>query len=180
MDLTVDHYETFADLYRYCFKVASSVGLVCLHIFGFQDERAKEYAEQCGVAFQLTNILRDIKEDAAMGRIYLPSEDLCRFAYEPGELRKGILDERFRKLMIFQADRAGEYYARARNLLPLVDGTSRPALWAMMEIYSRILRKIRRENFDVFRRRIRLANAEKTIIMFRALAARCLPGTSPY
>ncbi len=180
MDLTVDRYDTFQELYRYCFDVASAVGLVCLHIFGFRDDRAKEYAEHCGIAFQLTNILRDVREDAEMGRIYLPGEDLRRFEYQPRELREGILDDRFRRLMTFEAERAAEYYARGRKLLPLVDPISRPALWAMIEIYSRILGKIRRRNYDVFRNRVRLANSEKALIMFRALAARFLPATSPF
>ena len=121
MDLNSHQYETFNDLYNYCFHVASAVGFVCLQIFGFKDEKAKKYAEQCGIAFQLTNILRDVKEDAAMGRIYLPAEDLKKFDYAPEELQKGILDGRFRNLMRFEADRAKEYYAQARNLLPLVE-----------------------------------------------------------
>ncbi len=180
MDLAVDRYETFDELYRYCFNVASAVGLVCLHIFGFRDDCAKQYAEHCGIAFQLTNILRDVREDAEMGRIYIPEEDLRRFGYQPVELRKGILDERFRRLMTFEVERAGEYYTRGRKLLPLVDPISRPSLWAMIEIYSRILGKIRRRNYDVFRDRVRLPDSEKAMIMCRALAARFLPVTRPF
>lgn len=176
MDLTIDRYCTFDDLYRYCFNVASAVGLVCIQIFGYKDERAREYAEHCGIAFQLTNILRDVKEDAEMGRIYLPEEDLARFCYAPEDLRQGVLDERFRNLMTFEANRAAEYYARARNLLPLIDEPSRPALWAMMEIYSRLLRKIIRRQYDVFGSLIRLSNSEKASIALRALAMRFIPG----
>jgi phytoene synthase len=172
MDLDVWHYETFDDLYKYCFKVASAVGLVCLQIFGFCDARAKLYAEQCGIAFQLTNILRDVKEDAEMGRIYLPAEDLMKFHYTMEELRRGVLDERFRKLMSFEADRARQYYASARNLLPLVEETSRPALWAMIEIYRRILDRIVQRQFDVFRRPIRLPRTEKISIALKAFAMR--------
>ena len=176
MDLRIDRYETFEELYRYCFNVASSVGLVCLHVFGYTEERAKKYAECCGIAFQLTNILRDVKEDAAMGRIYLPGEDLKRFGYTPEELKQGILDERFRRLMTFETERASDYYAQARHLLPLIERTSRPALWAMMEIYGRILRKIVRRQYDVFGRSVQLSNPEKVSIALMALALRFIPG----
>jgi 15-cis-phytoene synthase len=172
MDLTVDRYETFEDLYRYCFHVASAVGLVCLQIFGYKEEAAKKYAEYCGIAFQLTNILRDIKEDAEMGRIYLPREDLERFHYTPDDLRHGVLDERFHKLMAFQADRAAGYYAQARKLLPLVESVSRPALWAMIEIYSGILNEIVRRNYNVFASPIHLSNSKKALVAFKALAMR--------
>ncbi len=172
MDLTIFRYETFQDLYQYCFNVASAVGLVCIQIFGFEGNRAKEYAEQCGIAFQLTNILRDVKEDAEMGRIYLPIEDLRRFQYNPEELLHGVIDERFRSLMTFEADRARDYYSRARNLLPIVDSASRPALWAMMEIYSRILNKITRRHYDVFHNFVHLSNSEKASIALKALAMR--------
>jgi phytoene synthase len=176
MDLSVDSYKTFDDLYRYCFNVASAVGLVCLQIFGFGEERARKYAEHCGIAFQLTNILRDVKEDAQMGRIYLPGEDLERFAYSPEDLRHGVLDERFRALMTFETGRTREYYSSARNLLALVDKTSRPSLWAMMEIYGRILKKIVRQQYNVFGKRIRLSRAEKSGIALKALAMRFIPG----
>jgi 15-cis-phytoene synthase len=172
MDLGVVRYETFTDLYKYCFNVASAVGLVCLQIFGYKDERAREYAEQCGVAFQLTNILRDVKEDAESGRIYLPLEDLKKFGYTVEDLRRGAVDERFRRLMKFEAERARQYYAAARNLLPLVDDSSRPALWAMIQIYERILDKIEGQQFDVFRHPIRLASREKLSIAFKALGMR--------
>lgn len=172
MDLDIFQYETFEDLYRYCFHVASAVGLVCLQIFGFSEERALKYAEQCGVAFQITNILRDVKEDADMGRIYLPAEDLRRFGYTPDDLRRGILDERFRGLMAFEEKRAREYYAAARNLVPLVEEASRPALWAMIQIYQRILDRIAQRHYDVFRAPVHLGGAEKTAIALQALAMR--------
>lgn len=172
MDLEIFQYENFEDLYKYCFRVASAVGLVCLHIFGFREERAKIFAEQCGLAFQLTNILRDIKEDAERGRIYLPLEDLKRFNYSEEELRNGIQGERFRNLMRFEAERAREYYSGARNLLPLIEKSSRPALWAMMEIYERILDRIVEKQFDVFRHRIRLTSREKASVALKAIAMR--------
>ena len=172
MDLDGLHYETFDDLYRYCFHVASAVGFVCLQIFGFEDDRAKEYAEKCGIAFQLTNILRDVREDASMGRIYLPAEDLRKFQYSPEELRNGVVDERFRNLMRFEADRARKHYVQARNLLPLVEKSSKPALWAMMAIYEGLLDRIVERRFDVFQNKIRLSGWEKTTIALKALMMR--------
>jgi phytoene synthase len=176
MDLTTDRYQTFDELYRYCFNVASTVGLICIQIFGFTDERAKKHAEHCGIAFQLTNILRDVKEDAGMGRIYLPCEDLTRFRYSPEDLRGRILDERFQRLMAYQTERARKYYTQGRNLFPLIEEACRPALWAMMEIYDRLLRKIVRQRYDVFQKSIRLSNREKASIALRALAMRFIPG----
>jgi phytoene synthase len=172
MDLDVCRYETFDDLYKYCFNVAGAVGLVCLQIFGFAEERAKKYAEQCGIALQLTNILRDVKEDAARGRIYIPAEDLRRFDYTAEELRREVLDQRFKKLMSFEAERAREYYAAARNLIPLIEETSKPALWAMIEIYERILDRIVERQFDVFHHPIHLAGIEKISIAVQAFAMR--------
>jgi 15-cis-phytoene synthase len=172
MDLDISQYDTFEDLYKYCFNVASAVGLVCLQIFGFTDELAKKYAEQCGIAFQLTNILRDVKEDAESGRIYLPVEDLSKFTYTTDELHQGIVDERFRKLMTFEVERARKYYSAACNLLPLIEESSRPALWAMIKIYGRILDRIVEQQFDVFRSRVRLTGTEKISIALRALAMR--------
>jgi 15-cis-phytoene synthase len=177
MDLTLNRYETFEDLYRYCFNVASAVGLICLQIFGYKEESAKKYAEHCGIAFQLTNILRDIKEDAKMGRIYLPHEDLERFQYSAEDLRHGVFNESFRKLMAFEADRAAGYYAQARKLIPLVESASRPALWAMIEIYSGILKKIVRRNYDVFGAPIHLPNSKKAIVALRALGMRLTPAS---
>jgi 15-cis-phytoene synthase len=172
MDLDFFQYETFDDLYKYCFNVASAVGLVCLQIFGYNDEHARKYAEQCGIAFQLTNILRDIKEDVERGRIYLPMEDLRKFNYSPEELQRGVLDDRFRQLMHFEAERAREYYRAARKLLPLVDKSSRPCLWVMMEIYERLLNRIIQNRFDVFSQRVRLSGREKAAVVLRAILMR--------
>jgi phytoene synthase len=172
MDLVVTRYERFEDLYRYCFNVAGAVGLTCLQIFGFRDARALDYAEQCGIAFQLTNIMRDVGEDARMERIYLPVEDLRRFNYSPEDLMRGVVDSRYFELMAYQALRARDYYDRARNLLPLVDRSSRPALWAMMEIYKRLLERIVRARYQVFERTIRVSSAEKCRIAMKALGMR--------
>src|SRR5260370_8999947 len=118
MDRNVAAYAKFADLYRYCYRVASAVGLACIHIWGFSDERAKEYAEKAGIAFQLTNILRDLGEDVARGRVYLPREDLVRFGYSEEELRQGARDGRLAELMRFEVAPANGYYEAA---LPLAD-----------------------------------------------------------
>jgi phytoene synthase len=174
MDLTVDRYKTFEDLYRYCFQVAGAVGLVCLEIFGYTEERARKLAEACGIAFQLTNILRDLSEDARMGRIYLPAEDLERFHCPPDCLQGPLMDDRCRELMAYECSRASQYYAQARGLIPLVSADSRPALWAMIEIYEGLQKEIVRRNFDVFSSVVRLSSAAKAGIALRALAKRFL------
>jgi len=175
MDLTANRCETFDDLYKYCFHVASAVGLVCLWIFGFREEnkeQAEKLAEQCGVAFQLTNILRDVREDAERGRIYIPLEDMRRFKYTEDDLKNGIVNENFRMLMRFEADRARFYYSEARKLLPLVTPASRPSLWVMIEVYSRLLRGIVESGFDVFQNRIKLSRNEKVSIILKAVLMR--------
>src|SRR5438876_6638362 len=116
MDLFHNSYATFAELYRYCYRVASAVGLACIHVWGFADERAKTYAESAGIAFQLTNILRDLREDAARGRVYLPREELLNFGYRLEQLHRCERDDRFRALMRFQVERARHYYDAARPL----------------------------------------------------------------
>jgi phytoene synthase len=181
MDLDGVRYNTFEDLYRYCFNVASAVGLVCLQIFGYSDDKAKQYAEQCGIAFQLTNILRDLKEDADRGRIYLPAEDLKKFEYTEEDLHRGTVDQRFRRLMKYEEERARDYYAAARKLLPLIEVSSRPALWAMITIYERILDRIARRQYDVFRSPVRLAHMEKLSIALKAIGMRFFgrPGLGP-
>ncbi|MDR1728952.1 MAG: squalene/phytoene synthase family protein [Acidobacteriota bacterium] len=179
MDLGIDRYETFEDLYRYCFRVASAVGLVCLRIFGLEDEgdadaraRAEKLAEECGIAFQLTNILRDVREDAERGRIYLPLEDLRRFGYTEDDLRRRVVNDAFRDLMRFEAERAGGYYDKARDLAPLVKPRSRASLWMMMEVYRRLLRRIAERRYDVYRGRVRLSFGEKLGIFLRACLMR--------
>ena len=152
-----DTYATFDDLYRYCYLVASVVGLVCIRIFGYRDMRAEELAEETGIAFQLTNILRDVAEDAARNRVYLPLESLA--AYEiPVEsvLRHAAgtpptVNER--RLLEELAKRAEDYYGSAQELMPLIDPESRPALWVLVTIYHGLLKRIRAADYDVFTRR---------------------------
>ncbi len=151
-------FATFDDLYRYCYLVASVVGLVCIRIFGYKDSRAEKLAEETGVAFQLTNILRDISEDAGRGRVYLPLEELAAHGMEL-ETCKNWADRigptaNDRALFASIAARAENYYKSARELLPLIDRESRPALWVLVRIYHRLLIRIRRAHYDVFSRRI--------------------------
>jgi 15-cis-phytoene synthase len=164
-DLEPRRFSTFDELYRYCYQVASVVGLTTIHIFGFQSEEAKPLAEKCGVAFQLTNILRDIKEDAGLGRIYIPAEDLVRFGVTEKQLAEGAA---VKELLRFEAARARRYYNESLPLLDLVAKPSRPSLWALIEIYSRLLDRIERSNYDVFSRRISLSTAQKSWIVVRA------------
>ena len=170
-DLEPRQIETFDQLYRYCYQVASVVGLTIVHVFGFDTPRALPLAEKCGVAFQLTNILRDIREDAGRDRIYLPAEDLCKFGVDPEDLRAGHRTEPILRLMRFEAARTRAYYNDAMPLLDLIHPRSRPSLWALITIYSRLLERIERTNYDVFSRRVRLSAVEKSWIVLRALVS---------
>jgi 15-cis-phytoene synthase len=165
-------YETFEDLRRYCYLVASVVGLICIRIFGYRDPAAETLAEQCGLAFQLTNIIRDVKEDAAMGRVYLPEEDLQRFGrsaseLDPARLKNGFDAAGFRPVLEFEAERARQLYGAADQLLPLINEESRPALWVLVEIYRRLLEKIAARGYDVFSEKVRLSPREKLSVLVR-------------
>jgi phytoene synthase len=164
-DLEPRRIATFDELYRYCYQVASVVGLTTIHIFGFQSEAARPLAEKCGVAFQLTNILRDIKEDAGLGRIYLPADELARFGVTEQQLQQG---EQVQELFKFQGARARRYYEESSPLLDLIEKRSRPSLWALIEIYKRLLQRIEESNYDVYRRRIALPTSEKLWIVLCA------------
>jgi 15-cis-phytoene synthase len=176
MDLDPDSYSRFAtfnDLYRYCYYVASVVGLTCIHIFGYKDPKAENLAERLGIAFQLTNIIRDVKEDASLGRVYIPQEDFARFEL-PQTTAPITLEEqkKWQGLLAFQAERARQHYAAATDLLPLMDPDSRPALWALVTIYRRLLEKIVEDGYDVFSKRVRLTLWEKLSILGKAWYAR--------
>jgi len=162
-DLHPKQLQTFDELYRYCYQVASVVGLTIIHIFGFESPDALALAEKCGIAFQLTNILRDVREDRENGRIYIPEEDIRKFS---ADLSKH--DERFVRLMSFEAQRARAYYDESRPLIGLVHARSRPSLWALIEIYRRLLARIERSNFDVLEKRIRVPTWEKLSILASA------------
>ena len=168
-DLERTRMATFGELYEYCYQVASAVGLSVVHVFGFETEEALPLAEKCGIAFQLTNILRDVREDAAMGRVYLPAEDLDRFGVAPEVLREGSATPEFRALMKFESSRAREYYREAAPLVRMVDSGSRGSLWALMRIYKRLLERIEAADFDVLRQPVRVPAWEKCAILLRGI-----------
>ncbi len=172
MDLDTLSYRTFPELYRYCYRVASAVGLACIHVWGFTGERARLHAEVAGVALQLTNILRDLGEDAARGRVYLPREDLDRFGYPPEGLALGVRDERFRELMRFQVARARGYYEQAEPLAPLLRPAGRAVFLVMLRTYRGLLEAIVRRDYDVFSSRVRLSRLHKLWLATRALPVR--------
>ena len=167
-DIESQRMQTFEDLYRYCYHVASVVGLTIIHVFGFRSPRALLLAEKCGVAFQLTNILRDVREDAEVGRVYLPAEDLTRLGVTVEQLRSGNEDNRFRKLMRFEAGRARELYAESEPLMDLIDPKSRRSLWALREIYLRLLGKIEAADYNVLSRRIAVSKPAKMALLLQA------------
>jgi len=172
MDLGPVRYDTFADLYPYCYRVASAVGLACIHVWGFARDEAKAPAEAAGLAFQLTNILRDLAEDAARGRVYLPREDLERFGYTEEQLRRGDRDERFRRLMRFQVERARSYYEAARPLAGLLRPAGRAVFLVMARTYRGLLEAIEQRDYDVFSGRVRLSRWHKMWLALRALPVR--------
>ena len=170
----IEGYRSFEDLYRYCYLVASVVGLVCIRIFGYTDARAELLAERTGVAFQLTNILRDIREDVERGRIYLPEDLLRQFGVSDGdviELAKGRrIRANEREMMEALSGQAWEYYESARELLPLIDADSRAALWVLVEIYSSLLECVDSRGGDVFTVRISVPRSQKIFALVRGAA----------
>ncbi|HEY1401225.1 MAG TPA: phytoene/squalene synthase family protein [Terriglobales bacterium] len=166
-------YQTFEELRQYCYGVASVVGLVCIKIFGYRDPAAESLAERCGLAFQLTNIIRDVKEDVAMGRVYFPQEDLAQCGLSPADLAAPQIDvNRIRPLLAMEADRARECYGAAEELIPLVNEDSQPALWVLISIYRGLLEKIASNQYDVFSERVRLTVPEKLTIMGKGILKR--------
>lgn len=163
MDTTFKRYETFEDLYVYCYRVASTVGLMSSEILGYADEIALEYAEALGVAMQLTNILRDVKEDAAMGRIYLPQEDLRRFEVSESQIYAGEMNENFVNLMKFQIARAREFYEKGERGIRLLEKDSRFTVLLASRIYGKILDEIERQNYDIFARRAHRTFSQKIL-----------------
>jgi 15-cis-phytoene synthase len=165
-------YQTFEDLKVYCYRVASVVGLVCIHVFGYRDPAAEPLAEQCGLAFQLTNIIRDVKEDAAMGRVYLPEEDLAKFNLSAQELLSTPDPARFRPLLALEADRARELYQAGDQLIAYISEDSQPALWVLVTIYRRLLEKIAERQYDVFSGKVSLTVSEKLRVLGKGLIQR--------
>lgn len=171
--MDVDHvtYETADDLYPYCYRVASAVGLCCIEIFGYTDPRAREYAVNLGIALQLTNILRDVGADASRGRVYLPLADLRRFGVEPEDLRAGRYTDAFVSLMRHEAERARHYYRVARAALPPADRRSLVPAEIMGQIYAALLAEIEARRFRVFGERISLPVHRKVAVALRCWAA---------
>jgi len=168
-----DTYATFAELYRYCYLVASVVGLVCIHIFGYRDRRAEKLAEETGIAFQLTNILRDVAEDASRNRVYLPLEDLAAHNVSLQSLlhrAPGTPPTRQERALLTEiARRAEDFYQSAQELMPLIDRESRPALWVLVAIYHALLERIRRADYDVFSTRASVPMPQKIAILVTGL-----------
>jgi phytoene synthase len=169
----VARYQSFEDLRQYCYGVASVVGLVCIKIFGYRDPAAEPLAEQCGLAFQLTNIIRDVKEDVAVGRVYFPQEDLAQCGLSAADLAAPNVDvARIRPLLAMEADRAREFYGAGEELIPLVNEDSQPALWVLISIYRRLLEKIAAQQYDVFSERVRLTVPEKLTVLGKGILKR--------
>ncbi|MBI4055821.1 MAG: presqualene diphosphate synthase HpnD [Elusimicrobia bacterium] len=172
MDLEVRRYLTFRDLERYLYLVASAVGLVSIEIFGYRNATARDYAISLGKAFQITNILRDVRTDAQRGRIYLPLEDLSRFGYSEGELLRSVYDDRFVRLMQSQADRAGEFYRQAQRALSGEDWRRMLPARIMSGIYGELLNRMEAGKFKVFQNSFELSRWRKMGIASRAFLAR--------
>jgi phytoene synthase len=170
MDLTRTRYDTFEQLSHYCYRVASVVGLICIEIFGYRNPATKDYAIAQGMAFQLTNIVRDVGVDANRGRIYLPQEELARFGYGEAELLAHHYTDAFVELMAFQCERARAYYDKAAGLLPAEDRRPMLASEIMGGIYRRLLDEIEARRYNVFEEEIRLSAPTKLLIALRTWA----------
>lgn len=168
MDLTVQTYPTFDRLREYCYRVAGTVGLTCTHIFGFKDPRALDLAEKLGLAFQLTNIIRDVHEDYSLGRVYIPDEDLARYNVSPEDFGRNEATLGVRELLRFEAERAWQNYEEGAELLDLIDADSRGTLWLLVHTYSALLARIESLDFAVFGERVRLSKPEKILSIARA------------
>jgi phytoene synthase len=165
MDLDWRRYHTFEELYEYCWRVASTVGLICIEIFGVR--HARDYAVNLGVALQLTNILRDVAADLERDRVYLPLDDLARFEVSESDLAAGRVTDGIRALLTFEAERARDYYARARAALPPRDRESLVAAEIMSAVYGELLVRIERHGYDVFSRRVRVPRPRRLVLALR-------------
>ena len=175
MDLTWTRFQDFEELRTYCHKVASIVGLICIEIFGYVDPDAREYAVDLGLAMQLTNILRDIKEDAGRGRIYIPLDEMASFGYSEWDLVNGVVNDAFRELMRFQVERARTWFDSGRRLFPLLNRESRACPAVLHGVYSGILDRIERSGFDVFGERIGLSAGTKLFLAAKLWAGILIP-----
>ena len=168
MDLTIRFYPTFDRLREYCYRVAGTVGLTCTQVFGFTDARALDLAEKLGLAFQLTNIIRDVHEDYKLGRVYVPEEDLARYGVSPEDFGRDEATLGMHELLRFESDRAWQLYEEGSALLGLIEPDSRSALWLLVHTYSALLGRIEALDFAVFGEKIRLSKAEKMVFMAKA------------
>ncbi len=171
MDLSPRRYETFEELRDYCYLVASVVGLICVEIFGYADPRARKTAVDLGLAMQLTNIIRDVREDRDAGRVYLPQEDLRRFGYTEDDMASGVVNDAFASLMRFQTERARAYFESSKPLISYLAPRSRACPAVLHALYYRLLDRIEQRGFDIFSERVRLSSAEKLSIMAKTWAA---------
>ncbi|MBA2622006.1 MAG: squalene/phytoene synthase family protein [Chthoniobacterales bacterium] len=173
MDLSISRYATFDDLRVYCYRVASAVGLVSIEIFGYRNPRCRDYAIELGLALQTTNIIRDVGTDMRLGRIYLPQEEMARFAYSEAELLRAERNEAFMSLMQFQTDRARDFFKKAAALLPPEDRRPMVAAAIMGSIYRALLGRIERDGFRVFEKEYRLNRLQKAAhVALRLLGSR--------
>src|SRR5436190_9795919 len=183
MDLHTCRYATFADLYEYCIRVASAVGLMCVEILGYEDPASRQYAIELGVALQLTNILRDVPGDLERGRVYIPSDEMARFGCSDGDLGAeaataghGVRSPAVKKLLAFQAQRARDYYRRADAVLPRTDARRLVAAKIMGAIYRGILDRIEAADYDVFSRVIRVPRPRRAFIAATTWAKTAITG----
>ncbi len=174
-DLVNTRYQDFEQLRRYCYQVASVVGLICIHIFGYKDPVAKEHAIDLGLAMQLTNIARDVKEDLELGRVYLPQDEMAKFGYSEEQLRAGIINESFVELMRFQAQRANCFFDRGFQLLPYLSVRSRACPAVLGQLYRKVLERIESADYDVLHQRVSLSTQEKLRVMAQTWLSSMLP-----
>ena len=174
-DLVKDRFQNFDELKEYCYRVASVVGLICLQIFGYEDDDAKGYAVDLGLAMQLTNIIRDVREDFDMGRVYLPQDEMVRFGYSEDDLRNGVRNEAFLEFMRFQSQRAREYFDRGFKLLPYLSRRSRACPAVLGALYSKVLDRIEASDYDILETRVSLSKAEKIGITAKTWLGSMLP-----
>ena len=178
-DLVKNRYESFEELQRYCYQVASVVGLICLQIFGYKDPLAKQHAIDLGLAMQLTNIARDVQEDLDYGRIYLPQDELAQFGYTEEDLRAGVVNEAFVELMRFQTQRARSYFRSGFKLLPYLSFRSRACPAVLGQLYRKVLEHIEEADYDVLSQRISLSTREKVRVTAQTWLANTLPLLPP-
>jgi phytoene synthase len=177
-DLTKNRFQNFEELRTYCYQVASVVGLICIEVFGYSGEKARGYAIDLGLAMQLTNILRDVQEDLERDRVYIPLDEMRDFGYSVEDLKQGVINDPFHRLMKFQAQRARQYFDSGFKLLPFLSPRSRACPAVLGQIYSHVLDKIEARGFDVFSGRVSLSKREKYMVTARTWMKSLLPTIS--